>query len=76
MLRPVAQIITSGIHGRSKELHLYYPLTERRDSDSDAEKCELGSQCELRSHGKREEIAGLDHKMLWFEGKIKCRLHN
>ena len=70
-----AQIMTLGINGRSKESH-FDALNERGGSDSDAEKCELGSQCELRSHGKREEIAGLDHKMLWFEGKIKCRLHN
>ena len=38
-------------------MHHYYSLTERGDSDSDAELW------------KSEEFAGLDHKMSWFKGK-------
>ena len=51
-----AQIMTLGINGRIKESH-FDALNELGDSDSDAELW------------KREEIVGLDHKMLWFEGK-------
>lgn len=40
----VGQIITSGIYGRSKELHLFRPLTEYRVCNNNAKKCKPGSQ--------------------------------